>query len=230
MWRRARAQPTENGTTPGTTIVASQPSAPASPQSAPPPPARRVFLDVAFEEKDIVKSLGARWDRETRRWFVVGDVEGVDVDVFGRWLPMGCHGPTTPARVLLLPENCYRCGALTWSIAGVLIDPRLWCDPDGFMEFGLCADVLAALVEPAELAERHIGPLRKRHSSVVEGTYLSNGCWSCGTIMGSHYVAEGVAEFVAEGGHYERLHTGLTVDFPVAGIEAALRFLAGQGY
>lgn len=226
MWRRGKAGPRPDGQereSPAT-CTASVPSPPA------PPIARRVFLDVPFEEKDKVKRLGARWDPTARRWFLVGDVEGVDVDVFGRWLPMGCYGPTTPGRVLLLPENCYRCGALTWSIAGVLVDPRRWCDPDGFMEFGLCADVLAALVEPAELTERHIGPLRKRHSSVVDREYLSNGCWSCGTIMGSHYVTEAVAEYLAEGGRYERLHTGLTVDYPVAAVEAALRFLSGFGY
>jgi hypothetical protein len=189
-----------------------------------------VFLEVPFEEKDEVKRLGARWDATARRWFLAGGVEGVDVDVFGRWLPMGCYGPTTPARVLLLPEHCYRCATLTWSIAGVLVDRRLWCDPDGFMEFSLCGDVIAALVEPAELAARHIGPLRNRHSSVVEREYLSNGCWSCGTIMGSSYVSEGVAEYLAEGGRYEKLHTGLTVDYPVAAVEAALRFLSGLGY
>ena len=220
MWRRSRAHPTQDHQVQqGETTAATSP-----------PAARRVLLDVPFEEKDEVKRLGARWDPTVRRWFLGSGVEGVDVDVFGRWLPMGCYGPTTPARVLLLPENCYRCGALTWSIAGVLVDRRLRCDPDGFMEFSLCADVLAALVEPAELAARHIAPLRKRHSSVVEGEYLSNGCWSCGTIMGSHYVTEGVTEYLAEGGRYERLHTGLTVDYPVAAVESALRFLSGLGY
>lgn len=227
MWRRSKPRPITDGEDregPGSTTVTAPPPSPA------PPASRRVFLDVPFEEKDEVKRLGARWDPAARRWFLVGRVEGVDGDVFGRWVPMGCYGPTTPARVLLLPETCYRCGALTWSIAGVLVDPRRWCDPDGFMEFSVCADVLAALVEPAELFARHIGLLRNRHSSVVDGEYLSNGCWSCGTIMGSHYVTEGVAEYLAAGGRYEKLHTGLTVDYPVAAVEAALRFLSGLGY
>ena len=190
-------------------------------------PLRRVFLDVPFEHNDAVKRLGARWDPAIRRWFVN---VGIDLRHFGPWLPMGCAGPTTAARVLLLPENCYRCDAVAWSIAGILVHPQLWCDPDGFVEFGLCADVLAALLEPADLARHHVGALRKRHSSSVGAEYLSNGCWSCGTLMGSHYVAEALTEFLAEGGRYEELHTGLTVDFPIEALRSAMRFLSGVDY
>jgi hypothetical protein len=192
-----------------------------------PVPPRRLFLDVPFEQKDEVKRLGARWDPAVRRWFVS---VGIDLERFGPWLPVGCHGPTTTARVLLLPENCYRCDAVAWSIAGVLVDPEQWCDPDGFVEFGLCVDVLAAVLEPAELAHHHVGVLRRRHSSAADADYLSNGCWSCGALMGSHYVAEAVTEFLAEGGRYEELHTGLSVDFPIEALRSAMRFLSGVDY
>lgn len=33
-----------------------------------------VFLEVPFQQKNVVKKLGARWDNEDRRWFVPKDM------------------------------------------------------------------------------------------------------------------------------------------------------------
>lgn len=44
----------------------------------------RVYLTVAYAEKDQAKALGARWDALARRWFVP---EGLAVESFHRWLP-----------------------------------------------------------------------------------------------------------------------------------------------
>jgi hypothetical protein len=43
----------------------------------------RVDLRVPFEDKDIVKRLGARWDADARVWYVPA---GADASRFGRWL------------------------------------------------------------------------------------------------------------------------------------------------
>lgn len=44
----------------------------------------RIYLTVAYAEKDQAKALGARWDALARRWFVP---EGLAVESFNRWLP-----------------------------------------------------------------------------------------------------------------------------------------------
>ncbi len=44
----------------------------------------RIYLTVAYAEKDQAKALGARWDAMARRWFVP---EGVAIESFNRWLP-----------------------------------------------------------------------------------------------------------------------------------------------
>lgn len=44
----------------------------------------RIDLNVPFQEKDEAKSLGARWDRINRVWYVP---EGVDAGAFQKWLP-----------------------------------------------------------------------------------------------------------------------------------------------
>jgi len=45
---------------------------------------RPVYLDCPYREKEEVKELGARWDTEKRKWYVV---PGDDVRPFHRWSP-----------------------------------------------------------------------------------------------------------------------------------------------
>ena len=43
----------------------------------------RVYLQVPFKEKNEAKSLGARWDRRERSWFIPADI---DLKPFNKWL------------------------------------------------------------------------------------------------------------------------------------------------
>ncbi len=47
-----------------------------------------IFLNVPFREKDEAKSLGARWDAPSKRWYIPADY-GKDVSAFSRWLEDG---------------------------------------------------------------------------------------------------------------------------------------------
>ena len=50
----------------------------------------RVYLKVPFAQKEEAKRLGARWDQQSKRWFVFGDL---DLTAFAQWrLPAG-YGP-----------------------------------------------------------------------------------------------------------------------------------------
>lgn len=44
-----------------------------------------IFLNVPFREKDAAKSLGARWDAVSKRWYIPADY-GEDISAFSRWL------------------------------------------------------------------------------------------------------------------------------------------------
>jgi integron integrase len=50
----------------------------------------RVYLRVPFKDKDEAKRMGARWDQESKRWFVYG---GRDLTPFARWRPQSGYGP-----------------------------------------------------------------------------------------------------------------------------------------
>ena len=44
----------------------------------------RFYLECPFDEKDMCKSIGGRWDNDKRKWFVPLDL---DPDQFRRWWP-----------------------------------------------------------------------------------------------------------------------------------------------
>ena len=47
--------------------------------------AKKIFwLNCPFDEKDMCKSLGGRWDNDRRKWFVPSEL---DPDQFKRWWP-----------------------------------------------------------------------------------------------------------------------------------------------
>jgi len=45
---------------------------------------KRFYLNCPFDEKDMCKSLGGRWDNDLRKWYVPADL---DTDDFRRWWP-----------------------------------------------------------------------------------------------------------------------------------------------
>ena len=47
------------------------------------PAAEKTWLNVAFKEKEAAKSLGAKWDRAEKKWYVP---EGTDLTPLAKWL------------------------------------------------------------------------------------------------------------------------------------------------
>jgi hypothetical protein len=45
----------------------------------------KTYIDCGFVEKDEVKRLGARYDRQAKRWYIPA---GDELGPFGRWLPV----------------------------------------------------------------------------------------------------------------------------------------------
>ena len=134
----------------------------------------------------------------------------------------GCSSVVVSCQVLALPERCYRCGAVTRSVVGVLVPRGLSHDPDGFVPFAEVAGELAASLEEDRLAAAGIGRLRRRRSRQVPAGYVSNGCRVCDTIMGDFYLREALVEYLAEGGHYERLALDVWVDLEVGVLHRGL--------
>ncbi|HCH5334042.1 TPA: hypothetical protein N2934_004392 [Vibrio parahaemolyticus] len=68
------------------------------------------YLEVPFEEKEKVKSLGARWHSERKKWFVP---KGLDTGPFENWLPIydehASQKAISPFYLLQSTELCWKC-------------------------------------------------------------------------------------------------------------------------
>lgn len=58
------------------------------------------YLITPYKEKDLVKSLGARWDPARRQWYVP---QGLDLTPFAAWLP--ADAPPTAGDTVVLPPT-----------------------------------------------------------------------------------------------------------------------------
>ena len=50
---------------------------------------RQNYLNVPYKDKDIAKSLGAKWDYSKKQWFIPA---GVETSCFEKWLPCTTQG------------------------------------------------------------------------------------------------------------------------------------------
>lgn len=88
----------------------------------------RVYLAVPYSEKDQAKALGARWDVEKRKWYLI-DPE--NLDPFLKWTPE-CHEFAEKAKQKVKPPRRYykgkpirpfRNNVTTYPAPGVVILP-----------------------------------------------------------------------------------------------------------
>ena len=88
----------------------------------------------------------------------------------------------TAVVALVIPERCYRCGALTYALVGVLAEPA--GRTPFFMEFDRVAEAAERTIPATELRRLGIGEIKERVSR-ARGTYLANGCVECDAILGT---------------------------------------------
>ena len=66
----------------------------------------KLYLDVPFPDKEQVKALGARWDRDARSWYVPNHF---DVELFAHWLALLPPDDAPLLRIAGLPQRCWKC-------------------------------------------------------------------------------------------------------------------------
>jgi hypothetical protein len=163
--------------------------------------------------------------------------EGDSVDSrhrFGRWAartsaPARSTWPTpqgtpVPARLLTVEDRCWQCRSKVRAIVGVLVDPRLTTDRDGFLPFDAVGRQLATALDRRTLGARRIGDLKHRESPGVPGGYLSNGCIECDALIGRFHLEDLLHEHLTGGGTYSQLDIGVPVELPL-GVPARLTAL-----
>ncbi len=98
-------------------------------------------------------------------------------------LPLGCNAAIS---VEAGPLPCYRCGAETRIITGIVIDvgpdKYRFTVPDLDAHLGLFERIRGRIPHG-----REIGSIKRRYSNTQKRSYLSNGCAHCGALIGEFY-------------------------------------------
>lgn len=133
-------------------------------------------------------------------------------------------GSPVPGRLLTVEDRCWQCRSKVRAIVGVLVDPALTSDRNGFLPFDAVGAQLADALDRRTLAARRIGDLRHRESPGVPGGYLSNGCFECDALIGRFHLEDLLHEHLMQGGTYSQLDIGVPVELPL-GVPARLTAL-----
>lgn len=151
---------------------------------------QRVYLYVPFAERELVKTLGAKWDMEASAWYVS---VGCDMAPFAHWLPIWPFEGDPVIKVLGLPTNCWKCDAETLAVVACQEgDQVVFAHKD-------VLQVLASQLTHEELAAVGAGPLRPRFANTVRQSSWSNGCVQCDSLLGGLPLREGFQAFVSQG-------------------------------
>src|SRR5215210_1617215 len=129
-----------------------------------------------------------------------------------------------PSRLLTVEDRCWQCRSKVRAIVGVLVDPQLTTDKNGFLPFDAVGQQLAAALDRRTLAARRIGELKHRESPGVPGGYLSNGCIECDALIGRFHLEDLLHEHLMGGGTYSQLDIGVPVELPL-GVPARITAL-----
>jgi hypothetical protein len=186
----------------------------------------RVYLAVAYKEKNEAKALGAQWDPRQRCWYVA---EGSELAPFERWLPKWALDPgdTIRLRVLLLPTTCPVCRRPITCVVGLHLpedgewQPSAMVHDVAYLAVEDCGEVLDLLIDPTVRAPLMIGPLLHRQTRLRPDGYVANSCIHCGATQAAFPLNEDLIGFI--GGDPSRIpllwSDGLEVDFPLAALD-----------
>jgi Domain of unknown function (DUF5710) len=165
----------------------------------------RVVLSVPFVEKDQAKALGARWDRESKQWWIPSTI---DVAPFFRWLTpqkqseplyrdlaamdreeLEEYGTGHLLEVVFVPWTCWKCKQTTLAFHGAA-DRALSVTALLYQ-----AKVLEELdIIRKEMGLGAFGCIKPRFSRTIGSAYVSQGCRHCDALIGENPLWEGFNE------------------------------------
>jgi hypothetical protein len=144
----------------------------------------KLYLDVPFPDKEQVKALGARWDRDARSWYAPNHL---DVESFTHWLALLPADDDPLLCIAGLPQCCWKCGEDTTAVIA--------CEDEDQLIFAHAEvlQVIASQFSESDLATFSAAPLRPRFSRTLGHSAWSNGCIACGALLGGFPLFEDFA-------------------------------------
>jgi len=163
----------------------------------------KIYLNVPYRDKDIAKSMGARWDAQIKKWFFEGAIK--EISKFGKWIADRCEQTLIIYECFHIIEalhTCFRCGKKTRVIGfgigkhSILIDndddTYSIDEPDDSPEMGdgICLAWSASEEDIPPLLLSYIMSkynVKTGYTSIA-GKCFANHCDHCGVIQGNFYL------------------------------------------
>lgn len=83
--------------------------------------------------------------------------------------------------------RCWKCGARTAPVTGIVVDASKMKAYLSIYDFESDVDLLREVLPMAIRQHHRVGLIKPRFSKTEGGTYLSNGCFECGTLQGRYF-------------------------------------------
>ena len=142
----------------------------------------KLLLNVSYDDKDIVKKLGAHWNPNLKKWYVQDEQ---DYEKFIPWILQGQEEAYIVKDYFYLifgTKTCYRCNQAT-SVIGFgienyaeVIDPNVYhTDSPISWQSGTI----------------HIVPFIS-YSKTIDDYYFANHCEHCNALQGSYFLFDEV--------------------------------------
>lgn len=141
------------------------------------------ILNVPFSEKDEAKSLGARWNKNIKKWYVPA---GVNASLFERWMLVENEFALPPLFIVKSAQECWKCSQ---SSDVYCIASSRFLDEDGTDNgFTIFSNLEKIDILVEKLIKEYIPLYRPDYSKMVEGVYYMNHCQHCSAKMGDFFM------------------------------------------
>lgn len=158
-----------------------------------------LYLNVPYEQKDLVKALGAKWDQIRKQWYVT---DKFDYYKYFDWFPEvyeQCDLVCDYMYIVEAPRKCNKCKNDT-SVVGLAFQNFFSIKKDengNLIGYRYNNKYLNFFTLDDETDNTQLEFFLKKHfryyysySKTMRDSYIANHCEHCGAIQGNHYLYE----------------------------------------
>lgn len=143
----------------------------------------KIILDVPYEDKEIVRNHGAKWDWRRKKWVI----NHSDKELFRKWIPDYETELTlrlrAPFYVVESQEECYKCGeisnVITFAGSGTQQENN---------NFMLLSYITALTENVQKFIEKEYYDYFLDFSNTTQSYYYMNHCSNCSARLGDFYM------------------------------------------
>lgn len=153
-----------------------------------------LLLNINFEDIDEVKALGAKWDSETKKWFIE---YRSDYPNFKKWILKDRDSTIILCDHYYIVEgkqSCFKCGKMT-TVIGFGFENYYEVYNDSFERYSDEIHIASGIYS---LSPKLVKYLKEKYnfylgySKTAENEYYSNHCKHCNVIQGNFFLFDEV--------------------------------------